>query len=149
MKTMLSRQFFRLIPTLSITNITPKFSRLFSSEKKEDKTQVTSPETNSDAVKTNPQFAVVSPHLTASNNRKRVNIFTIAEKYRAKIPITMVTAYDMPSALHGDYAGFDTLLVGDSVGMVQLGYDNTVPVTMDEMIHHCKVFLCVNIIGAG
>eukprot|EP00511_Aplanochytrium_stocchinoi_P009392 CAMPEP_0204864462 /NCGR_PEP_ID=MMETSP1348-20121228/4079_1 /ASSEMBLY_ACC=CAM_ASM_000700 /TAXON_ID=215587 /ORGANISM="Aplanochytrium stocchinoi, Strain GSBS06" /LENGTH=289 /DNA_ID=CAMNT_0052015107 /DNA_START=361 /DNA_END=1230 /DNA_ORIENTATION=+ len=50
----------------------------------------------------------------------------------------MVTAYDYPSAVHVDKAGIDILLVGDSVGMVELGYDTTLPVTMDEMIHHCK-----------
>jgi len=52
--------------------------------------------------------------------------------------ITMVTAYDYPSALHVDLAGVDVLLVGDSVGMVELGYETTQPVTMDEMIHHCQ-----------
>ena len=50
----------------------------------------------------------------------------------------MVTAYDFPSAVHVDKAGIDVLLVGDSVGMVELGYDTTLPVTMDEMVHHCK-----------
>eukprot|EP01035_Chromulina_nebulosa_P017650 gene17650-23231_t len=50
----------------------------------------------------------------------------------------MVTAYDYPSAMHCEQAGFDVILVGDSLGMVVLGYDTTQPVTMDDMIHHCK-----------
>jgi 3-methyl-2-oxobutanoate hydroxymethyltransferase len=52
--------------------------------------------------------------------------------------ISMVTAYDYPTALIADQVGMDMILVGDSLGMVVLGYDSTVPVTMDEMIHHCK-----------
>jgi len=57
---------------------------------------------------------------------------------KAKTPITMVTAYDYPSAVHVDIANIDVVLVGDSVGMVELGYDTTLPVTMDEMLHHCR-----------
>nr|CCA21559.1 3methyl2oxobutanoate hydroxymethyltransferase putat [Albugo laibachii Nc14] len=53
-------------------------------------------------------------------------------------PITMITAYDYPSAVHVDLAGFDVLLVGDSLGMVELGMSTTLPVTLDDMIHHCK-----------
>jgi len=50
----------------------------------------------------------------------------------------MVTAYNYPQALHLDLAGIDVCLVGDSLGMVELGYETTQPVTMDEMLHHCK-----------
>lgn len=50
----------------------------------------------------------------------------------------MLTAYDFPTAQILDAAGVPLLLVGDSVGNTILGYDNTLPVTMDEMIHHCK-----------
>jgi len=52
--------------------------------------------------------------------------------------ITCLTAYDFPSARLVDEAGVDIILVGDSLGMVVLGYENTVPVTMDEMLHHTR-----------
>ena len=53
----------------------------------------------------------------------------------------MITAYDYPAAWAADEAGMDTILVGDSLGMVVLGYDSTVPVTMEEMIHHIKAVM--------
>lgn len=52
--------------------------------------------------------------------------------------IAMITAYDYPSAKLADEAGADMILVGDSLGMVVLGYDSTIPVTIDEMLHHTK-----------
>jgi len=53
-------------------------------------------------------------------------------------PICMLTAYDYPTALAVDRAGIEVILVGDSLGMVVLGYENTLPVTMEVMLHHCK-----------
>ncbi|WP_044336374.1 3-methyl-2-oxobutanoate hydroxymethyltransferase [Rossellomorea aquimaris] len=52
--------------------------------------------------------------------------------------ISMLTAYDYPSAKIAEEAGIDVILVGDSLGMVVLGYDSTVPVTVEDMIHHTK-----------
>lgn len=55
-----------------------------------------------------------------------------------KKPISMLTAYDYTTACLLEEAGVDTILVGDSLGMTMLGYENTLRVTMDEMIHHTK-----------
>jgi 3-methyl-2-oxobutanoate hydroxymethyltransferase len=52
--------------------------------------------------------------------------------------IAMLTAYDFPSAKLAEEAGIDIILVGDSLGMVVLGYDSTIPVTIDDMVHHTK-----------
>lgn len=52
--------------------------------------------------------------------------------------IAMVTAYDYPAAKLADQAGIDIILVGDSLGMVVLGYDTTLPVTVEDMVHHSK-----------
>ncbi|WP_134699006.1 3-methyl-2-oxobutanoate hydroxymethyltransferase [Ammoniphilus sp. YIM 78166] len=60
------------------------------------------------------------------------------EMKKAKEPIVMVTAYDYPSAKLVEEAGAEMILVGDSLGMVVLGYDSTVPVTLEDMIHHTK-----------
>ncbi|KAL7678624.1 putative ketopantoate hydroxymethyltransferase, pyruvate kinase-like domain superfamily [Plasmopara halstedii] len=70
--------------------------------------------------------------------RRKVTTLDIGIFKRTKKPITMVTAYDYPSAVHVDLAGFDILLVGDSLGMVELGMDTTLPVTLEDMIHHTK-----------
>ncbi|WP_431799149.1 3-methyl-2-oxobutanoate hydroxymethyltransferase [Halobacillus andaensis] len=52
--------------------------------------------------------------------------------------ITMLTAYDYPSAMMAEQAGTDMILVGDSLGMVVLGYESTIPVTVEDMVHHGK-----------
>jgi 3-methyl-2-oxobutanoate hydroxymethyltransferase len=69
-------------------------------------------------------------------DRKKVTIPALHAKKRRGEPITMITAYDYPGALAVDEAGVDLILVGDSLGMVVLGYESTVSVTMDEMISH-------------
>jgi 3-methyl-2-oxobutanoate hydroxymethyltransferase len=66
----------------------------------------------------------------------KTTIPSLYEKKRSGEKITMLTAYDYPTAAILDEAGIDIILVGDSLGMVVLGYENTLPVTMDEMIHH-------------
>lgn len=57
---------------------------------------------------------------------------------KEKEPIVMMTAYDYPSAKLVEKANVDMILVGDSLGMVVLGYDSTIPVTVNDMIHHTK-----------
>lgn len=66
--------------------------------------------------------------------RKRVTLTALAVKKEAHEPIVMVTAYDHPSAQIVEAAGVDVVLVGDSAAMTVLGYDSTVPVTIDEML---------------
>src|SRR6476619_5663251 len=66
--------------------------------------------------------------------RKRVTLPEIQRKKEMGEPITMLTAYDVSLACAVDEAGIDMILVGDSYGMVVLGYDTTVPVTMEQMI---------------
>ena len=69
-------------------------------------------------------------------DRKPVRITDLRRKKQAGEKITMLTAYDTPTARLLDAAGLDTLLVGDSVGMVMLGHDSTLPVTLEAMVHH-------------
>jgi 3-methyl-2-oxobutanoate hydroxymethyltransferase len=68
----------------------------------------------------------------------RVTAQTLLEMKRGGHTITALTAYDYPTARLVDQAGIDLVLVGDSVGMAVLGYDTTLPVTMDEMLHHTR-----------
>ena len=69
---------------------------------------------------------------------KRVTVRTMARMKENGEKITMATAYDYAAARVVDEAGVDTVLVGDSLGMVVLGYENTLSVTIDDMIHHGK-----------
>jgi 3-methyl-2-oxobutanoate hydroxymethyltransferase len=70
--------------------------------------------------------------------RKKISILDLRALKERGEPIAMVTAYDYPSALAADRAEMDVILVGDSLGMVVLGYESTVSVTVEEMLHHCR-----------
>ena len=79
----------------------------------------------------------MSNHSSATP-RKKITTRTFQQKKQRGQVITMLTAYDYPTALAVDQAGIDAILVGDSLGMVVLGYENTLPVTMADMLHHCR-----------
>lgn len=81
-----------------------------------------------------------TPALAAApaTTRKKVTVQAFRLMKKDRRPISMLTAYDYPTALAIDSAGIDSILVGDSLGMVVLGYSNTLPVTMEDMLHHCK-----------
>ncbi|XP_042500647.1 3-methyl-2-oxobutanoate hydroxymethyltransferase 1, mitochondrial-like [Macadamia integrifolia] len=72
------------------------------------------------------------------NPDHRVTLTHLRQKHRRSEPITMVTAYDYPSAVHVDEVGIDICLVGDSASMVVHGHDTTLPITLDEMLVHCR-----------
>ena len=72
---------------------------------------------------------------------KKLLVSDLWEMKRQGKKITMITAYSYPRALIVDEAGIDMILVGDSLGMVELGYKDTVPVTMDEMLMHTKAVM--------
>lgn len=77
-----------------------------------------------------------APSAEARASRVTVTKFKAMKERGEKI--VMVTAYDFSTARIADMAGVDAILVGDSLGQVMLGYDSTVPVTMDDMVHHVK-----------
>lgn len=68
--------------------------------------------------------------------KKTVNDFISMKKDGEQV--AWITAYDYPTAIFGEEAGMDMLLVGDSLGMLVMGYDSTVPVTMEDCLAHCR-----------
>ncbi len=79
-----------------------------------------------------------NPNNSPGDSRKKITTLSLRRKKENGQPISMLTAYDYPTALALDQAEIDVILVGDSLGMVVLGYANTLPVTMEDMLHHCK-----------
>ncbi len=76
--------------------------------------------------------------ITTGDFRAKITSSTLLDKKQKHEPITCLTAYDYASARLVDEAGIDMILVGDSLGMVMLGYENTLPVTVEEMLHHTR-----------
>ncbi len=71
-----------------------------------------------------------------TEQRKKLTLPGLFKKAAEGKPITWLTCYDYPTAYLQEQAGVDMILVGDSLGMTMLGYDSTLPVTMDDMIRH-------------
>lgn len=69
---------------------------------------------------------------------RKVTTKQLRQQKKDQEPIAMITAYDYPSAKIADEAGVDIILVGDSVGTTVLGYDSTIPVTIEDILHHTK-----------
>ncbi|KAA3469369.1 3-methyl-2-oxobutanoate hydroxymethyltransferase [Gossypium australe] len=69
---------------------------------------------------------------------RRVTLNQLKQKYKKGEPITFVTAYDYPSTVHLDITGIDICLVGDSASMVVHGHDTTLPISLEEMLVHCR-----------
>lgn len=70
--------------------------------------------------------------------RKPVTTSKLKKMKQDRMPITVMTAYDYPSAMLSEEAGVEVILVGDSLGNVVLGYDSTIPVTIEDMIYHTR-----------
>ena len=89
-----------------------------------------------------PQPPVWLASVSPGNPTKNLEFVNLTEKYREMKRrgerVTALTAYDYPTARLLDESGLDVILVGDSVGMVVLGYEDTTQVTLDEMVHHTR-----------
>ena len=76
--------------------------------------------------------------VPSGETRPKITISSLSEKKLRHEPITSLTAYDYATARLVDEAGIDIVLVGDSLAQVMLGYENTLPVSMEEMLHHTR-----------
>jgi 3-methyl-2-oxobutanoate hydroxymethyltransferase len=72
------------------------------------------------------------------SERKKMTLPKLFQKAAESTPITWLTCYDYPTAYLQEEAGIDMILVGDSLGMTMLGYESTLPVTMEDMIRHSQ-----------
>jgi len=81
---------------------------------------------------------VAGQERTDSMARDKVTLLTLQAKRDRKEPITMITGYDYPTARAEEAAGVDIILVGDSMAMTVLGYDSTLPISLDTMIVHAQ-----------
>jgi len=84
-------------------------------------------------------YLVIAANGMLKSDMPKITIQDFLRKKAEKKKITMLTAYDYPFAKIVDEAGIDGIIVGDSLGMVVQGLENTLPVTMDEMIYHAKI----------
>jgi 3-methyl-2-oxobutanoate hydroxymethyltransferase len=80
-------------------------------------------------------MSITSPRF---GDEAKVTVNSVQEKKQQGTPITCLTAYDYATARLVDQAGIDMILVGDSLAMVVLGYENTLPITVEEMLHHSR-----------
>ncbi len=84
------------------------------------------------------KFPASSSSASTSTPITKVTMPALAEMKRSGKPISSLTAYDYPTSRLADEAGIDLILVGDSLAMVVLGHENTLAVTVDEMLHHTR-----------
>lgn len=75
---------------------------------------------------------------SSASTRKKVTLNTLHSLHRKNEPITVLTAYDFPTAHVADQAGMDVVLVGDSLAMVSMGMEDTSEVTVEDMLVHCR-----------
>ncbi|KAL7463456.1 hypothetical protein ACHAXS_003824 [Conticribra weissflogii] len=115
-----------------------KFSSTASSSNRVEDSNCNSQRSNECGNKATSVYPKKQLEISSKPKPKKVTTLSLASKKRRGQKITMVTAYDYPSAVHVDRAGVDTILVGDSCAMVELGFETTQPITLDQMIHHCQ-----------